>query len=323
MTGNEVYEEKFKKKAEDLINRNLDKKEYLKGFYNFLKLGYSTKYQYLFYVVSFMNSNRKLPRELTLDDYNNYLSSIEGNTQSYQISVYSGLKQFSLYLYASKKNDDNPMQYIPRPGFFEGIETQKKRENGYLDENEIEKYLNNLECNKNNSKWIDRDILIIKLLLYTGLRCSALFKLNVENIDFEKSTLVAIDKGNKTFEFYLEDDLIKCINNWMKMRSLILDKKEESALFISNQLRRMDQRSIARVVNKYSIGITEKHITPHKLRATCGTQLLIKTNDIYLAQQYLGHASPKTTELYIRGQKNSIIEKGGRIMSELIFLNSH
>ena len=168
-------------------------------------------------------------------------------------------------------------------------------------------------------EWKERDTLIVKLLLYTGLRCSALYKLNVSNIDFTNKKLVAIDKGGKTPEFYLDDEIIDHINAWINKRNILLgDYNVEEALFISNQRKRMDQSSISRVVNKYSQNITDKHITPHKLRATCGTQLLKETNDIYFVQKYLGHSNPKTTELYIRGQNNSIMEKGGSIMSKII-----
>ena len=168
-------------------------------------------------------------------------------------------------------------------------------------------------------EWEERDILIIKLLLYTGLRCSALYKLNISNINFVKRKLVAVDKGGKIPEFNLNDEIMEYINNWIVKRELLLGSdREEEALFISNQRRRMDQTSIYRVVNKYSKTITDKHITPHKLRATCGTYLLENSNDIYFVQEYLGHASPKTTELYIRGRKEENRKRAADIMSKII-----
>ena len=57
--------------------------------------------------------------------------------------------------------------------------------------------------------------------------------------------------------------------------------------------------------------------SPHKLRATYGTQLYDKTRDIYLVQQCMGHSSPKTSELYVRGQKNSSREKAADIMAQI------
>lgn len=79
----------------------------------------------------------------------------------------------------------------------------------------------------------------------------------------------------------------------------------------------MDQTSISRAVNKYSITIKGKHITPHKLRATYGTQLYNITKDIYFVQQCMGHSNPKTTELYVR-EDNKDRKKASDIMSGLI-----
>lgn len=325
MNGNEAYEEQFKSKINKIIQNNPDK-DYLKGFYNYLKGKYSTKHSYLYYAVTFMNLNKKQTKELTLDDYNEYLALIKDKTASYQISVYSGLKKFSLYLFASKRCDDDPMKYIPRPDFEEGIETVEKRENGYLTTKEIKQYISTIDKGAGSDlaiarqkEWKERDVLIIKLFLYTGLRCSALYKLNVSNIDYNNKTLIAVDKGGKLPNFPLNDEMMKYINDWLKKRDVLLENnKDEQALFISNQKRRMDQSSISRIVKKYAESIEDKNITPHKLRATCGTHLLNETKDIYLVQKYLGHSNPKTTELYIRGQKNSTMEKGSNIMSKII-----
>ena len=325
MNGNEAYDDQFKKKIENMIHNNPDK-DYLKGFYNYMKGKYTTKYSYIRCVVSFMDLNKKNTKDLTLDDYNEYLALIKDKTASYQINVYSALKKFSLYLYASKRCDDDPMKYIPRPDFEEGIETVEKRERGYLTKKEVKQYIDSVNSGVGSDRalerqkdWRERDILLIKMFLYTGLRCSALYKLNISNIDFQKKKLIAVDKGGKLPNFSLNDDMISCINAWLEKRAVLLGENvEEQALFISNRRERMDQKSISRVVNKYAEGVLDKNITPHKLRATCGTQLLKATNDIYLVQKYLGHSNPKTTELYIRGQKDSLMERGSDIMSKII-----
>ena len=69
-------------------------------------------------------------------------------------------------------------------------------------------------------------------------------------------------------------------------------------------------------MNKYSSNIKGKHITPHKLRATYGTQLYNATGDIYFVQECMGHSNPKTTEIYIRDTKNTT-KKASDIMKNL------
>jgi site-specific recombinase XerD len=325
MRGIEEYELKYKNKIEEAIKNNPDK-PYLRGFYNFMgsRLSVSTKNNYVYYAISFIDFCKKDVRDLELDDYTNFLSQIEDKTSSYQIGVYSGLKKFAKYLVASKKANDNPMDHIERPKFVERDTTIAKREIGYLDKREIKKYLSTTKNGAGSSRakarqenWRERDLLIVLLFLNTGMRCSALYKLDVDSIDFENNILTSNEKGDKVRTYDLNENLMINVKNWLEKRKEILGDTEETALFISNQKTRMNQTTIARVVKKYSTEIPNKNISPHKLRATYGTQLLKETNNIYFVQECMGHSNPKTTELYIRGEKNINSKKASDIMSKI------
>lgn len=326
MDGNQAYEERYKNKINNILISNKDK-DYLKGFYYYISnLSCSTAYDYINYALSFINYTKKDIEKITLDDYTEYLSKLKTMTTSYQISVYSGLKKFATYLMASKRTSDNPMSYIPRPKFKEGISTVEKREKGYLDKREIKKYIETSKRGVGSSRavarqkeWRERDLSIIMIFLNTGIRCSALYKLNLDSIDFNNQTLITIDKGDKIQEYTLSEEVLEHIEDWMKKRKEILGDRKEEALFISNQKCRMEQTSIYRVVNKYAKGINGKHITPHKLRATYGTQLYNQTKDLFFVQQCMGHNNPKTTEKYIRGEKDNNRKNAASIMSQIIF----
>lgn len=325
MNGNETYENKYKTIISNLIINNPDK-PYLKGFSNFINKSQCTVYNYLIYVIAFINYVDKRVENLELDDYTNYLSSLDDKSVSCKILAYSSLKLFSLYLKASEKNIKNSMQYVDRPKFYETEETKNKREIGYLNQKEIHKYLKNIERGVGSKKaksrqkeWINRDKLIILLLLSTGMRCSALYKLDIDNVDIKNKTISVLDKGNKYKRYELSPDIISVILDWFNDRERLLNNKEELALFISNERTRISQASIARIVNKYAVNIEGKNITPHKLRATYGTQLYEKTGDLYMVQECMGHSSPKTTELYIRGKKNKNAQMAAEIMSKILF----
>lgn len=58
-------------------------------------------------------------------------------------------------------------------------------------------------------------------------------------------------------------------------------------------------REIAEIIKRNTINI-DKHITPHKMRSTCATNLYEKTNDIYLVQEVLGHKNIANTRRYAR-----------------------
>ena len=62
----------------------------------------------------------------------------------------------------------------------------------------------------------------------------------------------------------------------------------------------MSVRSIERVISKYTDKATYKHITPHKLRSTFGTNLYQSTKDIYLVADALGHKSTSPTKRYTK-----------------------
>ena len=84
-------------------------------------------------------------------------------------------------------------------------------------------------------------------------------------------------------------------------------------MFISNRKRRLDSSCIKDITHKYGEGI--KNITPHKLRATFGTQLLDKTNgDLDKVRIAMGHNSVTTTELYMRRDETKV----GREIAELM-----
>lgn len=325
MDGNKAYKNQFARRIDGLVMAN-PSENYLRGFSNFLsKSSESTVYNYMNYALGFMKAVNKKPEELTLDDYTAYLASLTNETASYQIAVYSALKKFSIYLVASKRNLENHMQYIERPKFRETQETKTKREKGSLNSKEISIYLSSVDKGIGSQKaiarqreWKERDIAITQVFLNTGMRCSALYKLDVANVDFEQKNIMVMDKGGKIQSYNLNDDTLNKIALWLDKRKQLLNNEEETALFISNQRKRMDQSSIGRVVHKYAENIEGKNITPHKLRATYGTQLYEQTRDIYFVQECMGHNNPKTTELYIRGQKEGNRKRAADIMSKII-----
>ena len=327
MNGNDSYDNQFNNKINRILEKNRDKK-YLRGFLNYLgtKMSLSTKYDYLVYVLWFINYINKDVADIKYDDYTDYLSTLEQKTPSYQISIYSGLKRFSNYLYVSEKNTKDPMSLISRPDPTEKQSTIQKRENGYLNTAEIKKYITSVNngCGSHRAKayqkkWKSRDLLIILLLMNTGMRCSALYKLDIDNINMSEHSIIVTEKRGKVQVYNFPDNLDEYINNWIEKRNEILGSSNEVALFISNQKRRMDQTTISKIVNKYAKVINGKNITPHKLRATYGTQLYEKTKDVYFVQSCMGHSSPKTTELYIRGQKDTSRKEASNIISKIIF----
>ena len=320
------------KKYLDMINTVLsDNPEYFRGFVNFMNdSSIRTKYNYLNHVVAFMKYINKEPENIEFDDFNNYMNEIsykeDGSrtSSSYQINIYSSLKKFSEYLYVSKKLSENYMLYIKRPKTKESQETITKREKGYLTEKELKRYIRSVEIGAiaphrvQSSEWDIRDKAIILTFLYTGIRNSALRMIDVQDVDLIEKTLLVTDKGEKVRRFDIPDTLCEAIKEWLECREKIMKGYDSNALFISLRRRRMNSGTVLHVVKRYADNvIDDKNITPHKLRATYGTQLYNKTGDVYFVQECMGHSNPKVTELYIRDKKENT-KRAGDIMDKLL-----
>lgn len=318
MTGIEAYNNKWDTFSNNKINANKDK-PYLEGFYYFMitDSSYSTAYNYFNYVVNFVNECKiKDPTKIRLDHYTKFLSKKKTLTSSYRIAVYSALEKFSKYLAANGYCNDY-MQYVKRPKAKETQETKDKREKGYMTKEEVHMFLNAVRYSSKVSKWKARDMAMVTILLNTGIRCSALQKLDIGDIDFENNTIRVLEKGEFPRKIIISEVTVDCIKEWLKYRSEIVSY-DKVALFLSDRRRRITTQSIYNTITEYGKAVPGKHITPHKLRGTYGTLLYSETNDIYFVQQCMGHASPKTTEIYIRGKKDDFSKKASNITSSFL-----
>lgn len=327
MKGEQEYKNQYESKIKRILKDNKDK-DYIEGFYYYTCSsnlnGLSSSYNYLLSVLRFLSNRGKDIDKLNLDDYTIYMNMIQDKSSSYKITTYSALKKFSEYLYATKRNELNPMQYISRPKKKESIETKEKRDKGYLTKNEIKKYINTVNNGSGSSRakarqeqWKERDLAIITLLLDTGLRCSGLYKLDLSSIDLENHILITVEKGGKIKKEKISENVIHVLFNWIVKREMILDGKEEDALFISNRKERLTQKGISDVVKKYAKQFDNKNITPHKLRATYATSLYNASKDIKFVKRKMGHSNISTTELYIRGQEEEY-DPSAEIMGNII-----
>ena len=167
-------------------------------------------------------------------------------------------------------------------------------------------------------EWDIRDKAIILTFLCTGIRNSALRTIDLQDVDLNKKTLVVTDKGEHVRIYDIPDSLCEAISEWLECREKIMKGYRSQALFVSRRKNRMDSGTVLHIVKRYAdTSIDGKNITPHKLRATYGTQLYNKTGDIYFVQECMGHSNPKVTELYIRDKKQNT-KRASDIMDGLL-----
>ena len=142
-----------------------------------------------------------------------------------------------------------------------------------------------------------RDLAMISLLLGTGIRVSELVGIDIDDVNFSDLSFVVTRKGGARVILYFSEEVAGYLYDYYRIRQADTTLKGEPALFLSLQKRRITTRAVENIVKKYSSVATPlKHITPHKLRSTFGTQLYRNTGDIYIVADVLGHKDVNTTK---------------------------
>ena len=145
-----------------------------------------------------------------------------------------------------------------------------------------------------------------KKTLGTGIRVSECVGLDLNDVDFSVNGFLITRKGGQRVVLYFPEEVADVLREYIDERKTIQAQPgHENALFLSTQKRRMDVRSVQNLVKKYASLVTPlKHITPHKLRSTFGTNLYAETGDIYLVADVLGHADVNTTRRHYAAQSD-------------------
>lgn len=143
-----------------------------------------------------------------------------------------------------------------------------------------------------------RDLAILTLFLDTGIRVSELVGINISDVDFSINGFLVTRKGGNQVILYFSDEVEEALKDYLKIRKeIVAVPGDEDALFLSLQNRRISVRAVQVMVKKYATQAAplKKHLSPHKLRSTFGTNLYHETGDIYLVADVLGHSDVNTT----------------------------
>lgn len=145
-----------------------------------------------------------------------------------------------------------------------------------------------------------RDKVIAELLYASGLRISELVALDVADIDFERRTLKVLGKGNKERMVPFGKPAERVMIDWIRShRRVLAVEQAEDALLVGVRGSRLNVRQAREVIATAlrSLGDTSAS-GPHALRHTVATHLLDGGADLRAVQEFLGHASLATTQLY-------------------------
>lgn len=149
-----------------------------------------------------------------------------------------------------------------------------------------------------------RDRAIIELLFSSGLRVSELVNLNRDHVNTKRREFIVRGKGQKDRPVFIGEIAAEHVEEYLHARldnlpPLFLSYSRNNISSQTGDYRRLTARSIQRIISKYArlAGIT-KHVSPHTMRHSFATDLLMNGADLRSVQSMLGHSNISTTQIY-------------------------
>lgn len=177
----------------------------------------------------------------------------------------------------------------------------KRKQVTFLDEDELARLFAEPDTGKLAGM---RDRAILELLFSSGLRVSELTSLNRGHINLKRLEFMVRGKGQKDRPIFISPEAGQWIAKYLKARNdnstpLFARAGGSKQTDSSGDHLRLTDRSVQRMVARYAklAGIT-KHVSPHTLRHSFATDLLMNGADLRSVQAMLGHSNISTTQIY-------------------------
>lgn len=224
---------------------------------------------------------------------------ISANTKEVFIKA---LKRLFAYI---EDNIDDERNYMR---MFKNIKVQKEtKEKKYLTDEEIGRLLDVLERKKKNPSYTNfKNVLLIKLLLFGGLRINEALNLQIGDFEFGNGGSVykvrVLGKGNKEGYVYIKKELIED-----ELNEIIRERKS-GHIFVTKSGRLMTSREARGAAERlYRKAKIFKHGL-HMLRHTLAMKLVREGVDIVHIKKILRHSNIATTTVYAKSNEDSLVE---------------
>jgi site-specific recombinase XerD len=220
----------------------------------------------------------------------NVADELQKTTQNYHLIALRGFLRFCA------KRDINALAVDK----IELSRTQRKQV-GFLNQDELHRLFEQPDINTINGL---RDRAILELLFSSGLRVSELVGLDRDHINIKRREFTVRGKGQKDRPIFISTEAADWISKYLDKREdntrpLFIRYSGRKAVDLSGNFHRLTARSIQRLVSRYALlaGIT-KHVSPHSMRHSFATDLLMNGADLRSVQAMLGHSNIATTQIY-------------------------
>ncbi|MFF2887222.1 tyrosine-type recombinase/integrase [Paenibacillus sp. NPDC057967] len=242
-----------------------------------------------------INIDGKKITDVTNIDIMNHLTLVRetGAGARYRNRCQSAIRLFYKVMIKFNAASANPAMDI------EKAKVDKNRKPAFLEKQYLDSCMGLIE-----GKYRVRDVSIVALMAYAGLRVSEIVKLNT--IDISGNTLSVRGKGDKWRHIPLPPELLELLQHYLTDERLEpRNKKDEHAFFISQFGRRISKRMVQTVTEATFDALKEQFphlkgmpLSSHKLRHSFATDLLRSGVDLRAVQELLGHEDISTTQIY-------------------------
>lgn len=171
----------------------------------------------------------------------------------------------------------------------------------FLSEDQLERFLDQPQISTDSGL---RDKAILEVLFSTGLRVAELVSLNQDQVDLKRREFGVIGKGRRQRIVFLSERAAYWLEKYLSARddswpALFINYSKKTKENSSEEAHRLTSRSVQRAVSKYAKKAElSMDITPHVLRHSFATDLLIGGADLRSVQEMLGHKNISTTQIY-------------------------
>ena len=261
----------------------------------------------------------------TAENYRLYLERFVEFTDDIKVGDITTevIRKYRLWLNRYKNDADNDLATITQAyhlialrGFLKYLATRdietlvstkiilpkvSRKQVTFLHYDEVERLIETIDIASESGL---RDRAIVELLFSSGLRVSELVNLNRDHVNTKRREFMVRGKGQKDRPIFISQAAAGWVDRYLDARQdslppLFLSYSKNIETTNSGDFRRLTARSIQRMVSQYArlAGIT-KHVSPHTMRHSFATDLLMNGADIRSVQSMLGHSNISTTQVY-------------------------
>jgi integrase/recombinase XerD len=250
-------------------------------------------------LISFLQDRKRSQwQEVTHHDLRHFLfhlQQVRKNSATARARKVSSIKGFFRYLYEEGYISSNPSLRVSKPKL-------EKKLPFYLTQEDCLRFI---QVVHEQSRQKERDLTIILMFLYTGMRLSELTLLDVHHLNLSDQTVRVYGKGRKERILPILPPLMEQLATYLQFRkeALGIDEATFTPLFFSRRnhsWQRIHKRTIHEIFMKYSTAarLDQQHFSAHKLRHTFATLLLNQGVNLIELKNLLGHNHLNTTEIY-------------------------